>query len=94
MSAAASGAHNLTTFRVIAIRHRRNDRNAHDFFPSALDPFGCRARVAVINVDYGRAACLYIRWKTLLDRGVVLHAAMSIQMVFRHIEQDADRWLK
>src|SRR5262245_37978362 len=88
MTLAARGAKDIAAFRKITIRQRRYDGYAHDIFAGALDAIGSRARVAV-DVDHGGATLLDVCGHPLLDGGVVLDAAVPIDMIFRDIEQNA-----
>jgi hypothetical protein len=45
----------------------------------------------IVHTDDGRAARLHIRRQPLLDGCVIGHAAVTIEMVFRDVQKDADR---
>src|SRR5262245_27590412 len=89
MTLAARGAKDTAAFRKITIRQRRYDGYAHDIFAGAFDAIGRRARVDVVDVDHGGATLLDVCGHPLLDGGVVLDAAVPIDMIFRDIEQNA-----
>ena len=56
--------------------------------PGALEPVGDLRAVAVVDADDRRLAAGH---QPLLDRGIVLHRAVAVEMVGRQVEQDAGR---
>ena len=55
-----------------------------------MNPVSRRAGIGVVNINDGRAILLDIGGKPFLDCGVALHRAVTIEMIFRDIQQDAD----
>ena len=91
MRFAGGSMHDPAALRVIAVAHRRHQRNAHHRLAGALDAVGGRAGVAVVDADHRGAALLHACRQQRLDRGIVLHVAVAIEVVFRHVQQDTDR---
>ena len=54
-----------------------------------MDAIGCSERVAVIDIDHGRAARFHVRWKALFDGRVVFDASVPIDMIFGDVEKDS-----
>ena len=55
-----------------------------------LDAVGGRLAPVVVDADDRGAVALHAGDQPLLDRGVVLHGAVAVEMVRRDVEQDAD----
>ena len=78
-----------------AIRHPRTtpltlerlDRNAGDVHAVCSQALGDRAAHRVVDADHGAAR---LRYQPLLDRRIVLHRAVPVEVIGREVEQDAD----
>ena len=94
MRLAVLGAQDAAAFGVIAFAQRRLDRHPQHFFAGALDAVGGIAGVAVVDADHRAAARLDARRHQRLERGVVRHGAMAVEMILADVEQHADRGLE
>ena len=70
----------------IAVGQRQALGDADDLLAGPLQPVGDLRAVDVVDADDRRLAAGH---QPLLDRGVVLHGAVAVEMVRRQIEQDA-----
>ncbi len=84
--AAVHRFHQIASVGEIAIGQRQALGNADHMPPRPLQPLGDLRAPGIVDADDGRLAAGH---QPLLDRSVVLHGAVAVEMVGRQIEQDA-----
>ncbi len=73
-----------------AVRQRILHRDPDHALAGLLDPVGGVAAPSVVDADDRGALRLHAGDQTLLHRGIMFERAVTIDMVFADIEQDAD----
>src|SRR5262249_22455882 len=87
----ANSTQDTALLGVVPIAQWCHNGNALDFFSGALGVLGSGAAVAVVDADDRCAAGLYADAQPFLDSGVIFHTAVAVEMIFRNVEQNADR---
>ena len=62
-----------------------------DALPDCVEPIGNRAAPVVVDADDRGAVLRHAGDQAFLDRRVMLHRAVAVEMIFGEIDQDADR---
>src|SRR5262245_11668816 len=83
-----NGMKTAASFRVVAIRKRRDDRNTDDILSRLRNTSGGGTRVNIVDINHRCAASLHLCRKPLLDRRIILNAAVPVDVVFRYVEQN------
>ena len=93
-SSAAHGAHDPPGFDVEPLGQFAPHGNPHHALARPVEPVGDVPAPCVIDADDRGAILRHAGDEALLDRRVVLHGAVAIEMIFAEIDQDADRGIE
>ena len=87
---AGARANDAGAVRVEAIAQWPGNRHTHDIAAGALEAIGGVACVDVVDADHRGAVLLDLGHQQGLERGVILHAAVTVQMIGRYVQENAD----
>ncbi len=94
VAAPRAGADDPLAVDINSVGKRVPHGNAHDVLAGLRQPIGDRAAPFVVNADDRGPLGRHARDQALLHRRVVLHRAVTIEMILAEIDENADRGIE